>query len=200
MTVHILVVCTANQCRSPMAAALFERELARLAVDASVESAGTNAIAGVAPTKEAIAAMADIGLEISEHRSAPVDPRSVRAADVVVTMTREHLRDVAVRAPDAFGRLFTLKELARRASDAAPRSAETIDEWLVRLGSSRSTTDLLGGDHDDDVDDPIGQPADVYAAVAGELETAVTRIVTAGWGSGAARFSRGSSPSAGELR
>jgi protein-tyrosine phosphatase len=181
----LLVVCTANQCRSPMAAALFERELTRGGMQARVTSAGTNAVADIPPTDDAIAVMRDDGLDISAHRSRPVEVDEVDRADLVVTMTRAQLRDLATRSPAAFPRLYTLKELARRALDRPREDGEDVHAWSARLSAGRRTTDLLGDDPADDVEDPIGCPRDVYVAVARELADAISIVVAAGrFGSG----------------
>jgi low molecular weight protein-tyrosine phosphatase len=179
--VNILVVCTANQCRSPMAAALLDRELTRCGVPARVQSAGTNAVADIPATDDAIVVMKADGLDISTHRSRPVDTADLDRADVVVTMTRAQLRDLATRSPAAFPRVFTLKELARRAQEQPRERDEELRTWITRLGAERRTTDLLGDDPVDDVEDPIGCPVEVYAAVAGELDDAVSSVVDAGW-------------------
>ena len=163
-----------------MAAALLDRELARAGIAARVRSAGTNAVADVPPTDDAIAVMKDEGLDISAHRSRPVVVDEVDGADVVLTMTRAHLRDLATRSPAAFGRLFTVKELARRAQEQPREPGEELRGWIARLSAERRTTDLLGDDPVDDVEDPIGRPVDVYASVATELGDAIARFVAAG--------------------
>jgi protein-tyrosine phosphatase len=176
-----LVVCTANQCRSPMAAALLDRELTRRGIPADVRSAGTSAVPDIPPTDDAIALMKDDGLDISAHRSRPVATDELQRADVVVTMTRAHLRDLATRSPAAFPRMFTLKELARRAQEEPRENDDEVRGWIARLSAERRTTDLLGDDPMDDVEDPIGCPIDVYAAVVVELTDAIARLVAAGW-------------------
>jgi protein-tyrosine phosphatase len=178
---HILVVCTANQCRSPMAAALLDRELARGRVPAQVRSAGTNAVADVPATDDAILVMKADGLDISAHRSRPVEAGDLDRADVIITMTRAQLRELATRSPMAFPRLFTLKELARRAQDQPRDADEDLRAWITRLGAERRTTDLLGDDPVDDIEDPIGGPVEGYSAVARELADATSSVVNAGW-------------------
>jgi len=174
-------VCTANQCRSPMAAALLDRDLSRCGVPAQVRSAGTNAVADVPATDDAILVMKADGFDLSTHRSRPVEAGDLDRADVIITMTRAHLRDLATRSPMAFPRLFTLKELARRAQDQPRAEDEDLRAWITRLGAERRTTDLLGDDPVDDIEDPIGSPVEVYAAVARELAEATSSVVDAGW-------------------
>src|SRR3954468_14592761 len=86
IAVEVLVICTANQCRSPMAAAIISREFERRGVRARIHSAGVNAIADVTATRDAIAVMKDQGLDISEHRSRPLEAADLNGADIVVTM------------------------------------------------------------------------------------------------------------------
>ena len=178
---NVLVACTANQCRSPMAAALLDRALAERGVPARVQSAGTNAVADIPATDDAITVMKGEGLDISGHRSRPIDAGELDGADLVVTMTRAHLRDLATRSPAVFPRVFTLKELARRAREQPRDSGEEVHAWITRLGAGRRTTDLLGDDPLDDVEDPIGCPMERYSEVAAELATAVSSVVDAGW-------------------
>jgi hypothetical protein len=81
----------------------------------------------------------------------------------------------------AFPRLFTLKELARRAQDQPRDEDEDLRAWITRLGADRRTTDLLGDDPVDDIDDPIGGTVAGYSAVARELADATSSVVNAGW-------------------
>src|SRR5262245_7223991 len=164
-----------------MAEAILERELAGSGVAARVQSAGTNAVADIPATDDAIAVMKGDGLDISAHRSRPVDADELARADVVITMTRAQLRELATRSPAAFPRLFTLKELARRAQDQPREPDEELRAWIARIGAGRRTTDLLGDDPVDDVEDPIGRPIEVYTAVARELTDAITSVLDAGW-------------------
>jgi protein-tyrosine-phosphatase len=179
--VDILVVCTANQGRSPMAAAIIRHELELRGVDARVDSVGTKAAFGISATREAIDVMDAAGFDISQHASRPVEASDIDRADIVLTMTRAQLRELAIRSPAAFPRLFTLKELARLARARGLRRDEDVREWINRLSAGRRTTDLLGDDPLDDVDDPVGCSLEVYAAVARELTRATADIVDACW-------------------
>ena len=70
----IVVLCTANVCRSPMAAALLARRLSELGVAAQVRSAGMLG-GGDPPLPEVVSVMAGYGIDLTAHRS-----RVVRAA------------------------------------------------------------------------------------------------------------------------
>ncbi|HEY4409793.1 MAG TPA: low molecular weight phosphotyrosine protein phosphatase, partial [Acidimicrobiia bacterium] len=58
-------MCTANQCRSPMAEALLSRRLA----GADVRSAAAAGRAGIPASAGAVQSMAALGLDIGGHRS-----------------------------------------------------------------------------------------------------------------------------------
>lgn len=88
---NILCVCTGNVCRSPMLEALLRRELTEQGfTDFTVSSAGTMTNDGMVPTSQAIAAMQEVGLDISEHTSHQATTDIVDSADVFVALTTEH--------------------------------------------------------------------------------------------------------------
>jgi protein-tyrosine phosphatase len=174
---EVLVLCTANRCRSPMAAALLDGELRAAGAAAAVRSAGFLG-AGWPAAPEAVAAMAGYGIDLGPHRSRQVTAGDVGQADLVLAAAREHLRQAIVLDPGAFPRAFTLRELVRRGSAAGPRAAtETMASWLARVHAGRQRSALLGGAASDDIADPMGGPPDGYrqaAAGIGQLVRALT--------------------------
>src|SRR5437879_2292759 len=105
----ILMVCTANQCRSPMAAALLAGRLAASGIDISVRSAGT--AAGRQPAlPEAVAAMAAHGIDISLHTSRVLQAADLSGAGLVIGMARQHVRQAVVLTAEVWPRAFTLKD------------------------------------------------------------------------------------------
>jgi protein-tyrosine phosphatase len=180
MAIEILVVCSANQCRSPMAEGFLRAELASHAIDAIVRSAGVMALADMPPTEDAIATMARAGVDIGAHRSQAVVSGDVEHADLVLGMTRAHVRELVLDVPSAWPRTYTLKEIVRRAEKQGPRALhENVGEWITRIGALRQPAELVGSDPVDDIDDPIGQPRSVYEAVANELAELTGRLVAA---------------------
>ena len=77
---RILVLCTGNSARSQMAEGLLK---AKVGDRFEVDSAGTRPI-GVSP--EAIAALADVGIDISANRSKSVDEFAGQEIDYVLTV------------------------------------------------------------------------------------------------------------------
>jgi protein-tyrosine-phosphatase len=174
----VLILCTGNQCRSPMAEALLRRRLASAGIDATVSSAGL-LDDGVPASAHGVRVMLGVGLDLSEHRSRTMRPELLEHADLILCMARVHLREAALMHRASFARTFTLKELVRNGEAAGGREpGEALEVWLARVGADRRPTDLLGQSDDDDVADPIGGPVDAYERTARELDELLERLVS----------------------
>jgi protein-tyrosine phosphatase len=183
LTTNILVVCTGNICRSPMAAALLQHRLAAYEVDATVESAGL-VTDGQPASEHACSVLTEMGMDLSTHRSRRVDLDAVMRADLVIGMERAHVREVVTLSPPAFARSFTLKELVRRAERVGPRAGDDpLGDWLAQVHLGRTAASLLGADRDDDVADPYRRPRAAYEQTVSELAVLVDRLVLLAWGS-----------------
>ena len=110
----VLVVCTGNTCRSPMAEGWLNRKLAGKGWVA--ESAGVAAGGGGPASPEAIAAMKEIGIDISAHRSRALTKALVDGADIILAMAEGHRREVVRRHPEAQGRVFMVREFGLEAA------------------------------------------------------------------------------------
>jgi protein-tyrosine phosphatase len=145
---RILVVCTANICRSPVAASLLERALARK--NARLSSAGTAAMTGslVDPTMQRLCEQRGWA-DLSQHRSQPVMPLALAQSDVVLCMEHRHLRELSSMAPTRVGTIkllghWGIGEIAdpyRGTADQYDRALNQIEaatqkwaEKLVQLG------------------------------------------------------------------
>ena len=152
-----------------MAEGILRARAAEAGIAVQVSSAGL--MQGGAPaTGDAVAVLSDLGIDISGHVSRRLDREMLTQADLVVTMTRDHLREAVLTEPSAFPRIFTLRELVRHL-DQNPGAD------LAALNVGRSTSDYHGTVPEDDVKDPIGQSKRVYAATAADLDTLLTTLV-----------------------
>jgi protein-tyrosine phosphatase len=90
---HILTVCTANICRSPMAEGLLRHALAAQASPLKslrVVSAGVAARTGELVTEYSVLAMKKAGIDISGHRSQPITQELIDGSLAVLCMTEAH--------------------------------------------------------------------------------------------------------------
>ena len=178
-TETVLIVCSANQCRSPLAAALLRRALD--GTDVVVLDAGTGE-SGYPVTDATLTTASRLGVDLSEHRSTSLDPALVDAADIVITMERAHVRSIVVDDPDAWSKTYTLKELVRRAEGVGQRHAgQSLAEWLVMLQEGRKRSDLLGASPIDDVADPTSDRRVDHASLVEELDELIAATVALLW-------------------
>ena len=180
MTLHVMVVCTGNICRSPFAAQLLADRLERAGVDASVWSAGTHAMVGQPMPPEAAELSRRAGLDPDAHEGQQLTPTMVELADVVLTASREHRAAVVKMLPRASRRTFTLREFARIAewvaADAAAGGAPAPSDpvaLIEEVASSRGLATPPSRPDDDDIVDPYRRSPEVYA----EAERLITQAV-----------------------
>jgi protein-tyrosine phosphatase len=174
--VNVLVVCTANVCRSPVAAIMLRRQLERLGVPASVRSAGFLE-AGHRCPPELVDEVARHGLAVGDHASAVLDLDLIEGADLVVGMERRHIRDIILRSPDAAARAFTLKELVRRGEQVAGTGTGVrLETWLAELAAGRGLADLVGQSRADDTADPFGGSRRAYRQMVTEIDDLTARL------------------------
>ena len=160
----VLVVCTGNAARSVMAGYMLELLSDRRHLGLAVTTAGTHTLDGQPMGLRTRAALATIGplgdLPVSRHRSRQVEAADFAAADLVVAMEADHVRYVRRVHPAAADRTATIRRLCRDLPPAPGSLAE-------RVTSLELAGVTLG--EDEDVADPAGREADVYAACAAEL-------------------------------
>ena len=160
-----------------MGEALLADRLRKKGVDAVVSSAGLVS-AGQPASRHAVAVLSDRGLDHSHHRSRVMDTGILESADLVLAMTREHLREAAVLNPSTFDRTFTLKELVRRGEAAGWRAPDqSLEEWMSKVAAGRDRNDLLGRSDEDDVADPYGMDRHDYERTCAEIEGLVDRLM-----------------------
>lgn len=94
----ILVICTGNTCRSPMAEGIINKIIADNKIeDVVVESMGLSAYDGDAASAYAIEALEEIGIDIKNHRSKRVMLQDIYDADCIYVMTLQH-KNVIIEA------------------------------------------------------------------------------------------------------
>jgi protein-tyrosine phosphatase len=175
------MVCTGNICRSVVAERGLARELAARGIEATVRSAGT--LGELDNDPDTVRAAGEVGLEIGDHRSRRLTAELIatEGADLIVAMTRGHLREVVALDPRAWPRTFTLKELARRTAPVRP--AGPFEAWRGKIAGDRKAAEMMGASEADDVADPHGSPYRAHQRMVTEV-LALTAAVAAGWPAG----------------
>lgn len=176
---EVLVVCTANICRSPMAAALLrswiDHHAPHVADDLRITSAGVHARDGHPATAHMVAIADRWDLDLDAHRSRRLDADRASRAGLVITMEAAHRDAVARLTPGLAGRTFTLRELAELTDHVDPDEHASLDDWVRGLHAARPRVWV----EVTDVEDPYGGPAAGYEPTAAELTELVERVAPA---------------------
>lgn len=146
---EIVFVCTANTCRSPMAAALF-----RHALDAQdeplrslrVSSAGVSAFPGQPASKNSVEALKKVNIKLDHHLSQPLSQELVNNALAFFCMTDSHLAMLSYQI------------------DPPPPNA-----FLMRQ--------FLGNGADDQIPDPFGGNLSLYEACRDSMVEAIPSLI-----------------------
>ncbi len=107
---NILILCTGNTCRSPMAEGIVKDLIKRkgLSDEMRVQSMGLAAYEGQMPSDHAVEAMAELGLDIAGHRARRVVQSDVSHADLCYVMTEQHKHIVLDSLPELEGQVVVL--------------------------------------------------------------------------------------------
>lgn len=182
----IVAVCTGNVCRSPLVEALLNQRLAKSGVH--VTSAGTHALVGSPMVAKNQEIASRVGIEGTfTHRARQIGAETLRDADLIIALSREHRRFIVELAPGTSNRAFTLLELARIIShspaEVHDRSSSNVDpsqamrEAIGVLAQNRGTLAPASNIADYDVVDPYLRDESVYEQSASQIIPAVDSVV-----------------------
>ncbi|MEC9481695.1 MAG: low molecular weight protein-tyrosine-phosphatase [Halomonas sp.] len=96
----ILVVCTGNICRSPVAGALLRKHLP----DRQIETAGLGALVGNGVHPEACQLARQESLDVDNHAACQITSEMLQRADLVLVMSEAQRRMVGEISPVALGK------------------------------------------------------------------------------------------------
>ena len=108
----VLFVCTVNRFRSPLAAGIFKKALAEeerqrvsswnigQASDWEVSSAGLGAVPQLPVLPDVLEAAGQLGIDLSDHRSRPVEDLKLLEYDLIIVMQQSHRVALLERHPE----------------------------------------------------------------------------------------------------
>ncbi len=145
----IVTVCTANICRSPMAAALLQHALAAQPEplrSLRVVSAGVAARAGEPVSENSVIALKKVGIDLSQHRAQALTQQMLDEAFVVLCMTESHRALIHVQADPPPKHLFLFRE-------------------------------FMPGAGEKEIADPFGGPLKIYEAARDEMVESIPSLI-----------------------
>jgi tRNA threonylcarbamoyl adenosine modification protein (Sua5/YciO/YrdC/YwlC family) len=146
---NVLLVCSGNTCRSPMAEGFLRSKLeAGVPGRFSVRSAGTSASIGMRASLPAVEVMREKDIEINNHRSRRIDEEIVEWADVILCMTSHHMGILSDNYPTHSGKIFLYSTFP---------SVELHGEYGIK--------------------DPVGENVEIYREIRNQIEIAADRVV-----------------------
>jgi protein-tyrosine phosphatase len=127
----ILLVCTGNLCRSPMAAGLLRQRLSEEGLDARhrVSSAGVWALDGRPASEHAITVMAERQIDITEHIAHTITAEDMAEADLILIMSREHGQIIRNTWPQYDWKIHRLSEMVGQRRDVVDPYGGPIEEY-----------------------------------------------------------------------
>ena len=140
----IIFICTGNTCRSPMAEGLFRAHGGEEKTGLTAASAGLFTQDGMPASQNAVAAAAELGADITAHRSRMLTPDMAHDAHYLVCMTGAHYDRLCELFPDCADKVFTLLpedisdpfggdlETYRRAAAEIDKGVRSIIERLAK--------------------------------------------------------------------
>lgn len=170
----VLVVCSGNICRSPLAEQLLIARLRGSEPAVRVSSAGTIADQGFAMDETAAALSRRYGGDPSAHVSRPLTEELIASSGLVLTATRQHRAAVVSLLPRASRYTFTLAEFARLSgglADALPTDVVDAPSLVEVIAAERGHVLPPADPSDDDIVDPYRQAPDVHERVAARIDS-----------------------------
>jgi protein-tyrosine phosphatase len=140
---HILVVCTGNVCRSPMAAGLIRARLAESWLDyaVDVQARGVYALEGQPASPPGVALLAERGIDIRQHLARTLQAMDLQAADVVLVMEEFQRRHIFYQWPEYLHKVWLFSELAGEETDILDPYRQDRSRYEAVLGEMERILD-----------------------------------------------------------
>ena len=178
----VLVVCSGNICRSPLAEQLLAARLRGSVPAVRVMSAGTIADEGLAMDETAAEQSRRYGGDPSAHKARLLTEELIASSGLVLTATRQHRAAVVSMLPRASRYTFTLAEFARLSAgmtESFPDDVVDAPSFVEAVAAERGLAVPPEDPADDDIVDPYRQGIEVHEHVAEQVDAVSATIADA---------------------
>lgn len=139
---NVLIICSGNTCRSPMA----ENILRNIRPDLNVVSRGLYAHPGLKMTPEAEEALKEQGIIYQPHLSAPVTAGDVNAADAIFVMENWQKDELVTQFPQARNKTSLIGDIeiddpVGKSPEEYKKTRDALTKALSRFASLNKTAD-----------------------------------------------------------
>jgi protein-tyrosine phosphatase len=177
---ELVLICTGNRARSPVAEGFLRHMVADLPVH--VHSLGTLELAGALALGEAIEAAARHGLDISMHRARPLRGQDLRQADLVLGFERHHVAAAVVDGGALPERVFTLPELVELLEAGGPvTEPDPLEQARRRIADAHARRGGIAVTALE-LPDPVGQSGKVFQDTVQQVRNLSVRLAAALFG------------------
>jgi protein-tyrosine-phosphatase len=138
---NVLIICTANICRSPVAEAVLRYRLEEEGLENwEIGSAGTWAYPGQYAAEFSRKLMAEQGLDISNHASRIVSDELLENSDLGLCMAQGHIEALRAEFPKHREKIFLLSEMSDRNHSVADPYGGPLEEYVQMV---REVSELI---------------------------------------------------------
>ena len=178
----LLMICTGNICRSPMAELIAAAHLrSELPPEAAsrfrVHSAGTHGLEGWEVNPPAAARLDALGVPYADFRARVLIRDMLESADLVLGATREHRSAAVSLLPRGSTRTFTIREFARLVSlvdvDQLPVDDPVERARALVTAAVRQRGMVWVPPEEDDIADPYGRSAAEFESCSAQIHEAL---------------------------
>jgi protein-tyrosine phosphatase len=170
----VVVICSGNRFRSPIAEAVLRRAADGLPV--RVRSFGTMDLPSGHALSEALELAPGYGLDLMSHRSHPLAGTDLSGADLVIGFEQIHVSTAVVGARARCERTFLITEVVAGLDETGPPQADGVVERARAVVRQADESRRAAHRIPQEIADPIGGSAAGYRKTADEVYRLTSRV------------------------